>query len=266
MPELPEVETTIRRLEPELVHRRIMALQVNWPRHVVDLESLQVHLPGHRVTGLGRRGKYIIIYLDPADQTVLIHLRMSGRLEVLSVNAPEDKHAHTTLVLDDGRALRFSDTRKFGRLILTRDPETVLGKLGVEPLSESFTVDWLSEGVARRTRQIKSLLLDQSFVAGLGNIYTDEALFRARLHPLRRSNTLSGEESAGLLDAIRSVLEEGILRCGASIDWVYRGGDFQNYFNVYRRTGEPCLVCGTPIERIVVGQRGTHICPNCQVA
>ena len=264
MPELPEVETTIRRLEPELVNRRITALQVNWPRHVVDLESLQVHLPGHRVTGLGRRGKYIISYLDPADQTVLIHLRMSGRLEVMSVDAPEDKHAHTTLVLDDGRALRFSDTRKFGRLILTSDPETVLGKLGVEPLSESFTVDWLSEGVARRKRQIKSLLLDQSFVAGLGNIYTDEALFRAGVDPRRPAKSLVLAELAKLHANIQTVLGEAIEHQGTSLDWVYPGGEMQSRLLVYSRGGEGCAICGTPIERIVLGQRGTHFCPTCQ--
>lgn len=264
MPELPEVETTVRRLEPELVGRTITAVQIKWPRHVIDPESARTQLPGRRVTGLGRRGKYIIIYLEPSDQTILIHLRMSGRLDLLPANAPADKHAHTVLVLDDGQHLRFSDTRKFGRLIMTANPQTVLGKLGVEPLSESFTVDWLIERMARRKRGIKALLLDQSFIAGLGNIYTDESLYRSGVDPRRLANSLDPAELTRLHVSIQGVLAEAIDHQGTSLDWVYPGGEMQLRLHVYGRGGEPCAACGAIIQRILLGQRGTHFCPVCQ--
>jgi formamidopyrimidine-DNA glycosylase len=161
-------------------------------------------------------------------------------------------------------SLAFNDTRKFGRVWLTSEPDLVTGRLGPEPLSEDFTPKWLSEALRKRHRQLKPLLLDQTFVAGLGNIYTDESLHRARLHPLALSDSVSTRKAERLHAAIQATLEEGIRRNGASFDWVYRGGDFQNYFRVYDREGKPCPVCGTPIQRLVVGQRGTHICPHCQ--
>jgi formamidopyrimidine-DNA glycosylase len=160
--------------------------------------------------------------------------------------------------------LVFNDTRKFGRIWLVRDPQEVVQGLGPEPLSNDFTADDLYERLHLRHRQLKPLLLDQSFLAGLGNIYTDEALHRARLHPLTLSDSLNREQAQHLWEAIREVLQEGIRRNGSSIDWVYRGGEYQNYFRVYGQAGKPCPVCGTAIERLVVGQRSTHICPNCQ--
>jgi formamidopyrimidine-DNA glycosylase len=161
--------------------------------------------------------------------------------------------------------LVFSDPRKFGRIWLVDDPSVIFQTLGPEPLSGEFTPTWLDTALCAQRRQLKPLLLDQSFLAGLGNIYTDEALHMARLHPLTPSNSITAEEAEILWMAIRQVLEEGIRRNGASIDWVYRGGDFQNHFRVYGRQGKPCPVCGTIIERIVVGQRGTHFCPKCQI-
>jgi formamidopyrimidine-DNA glycosylase len=131
-------------------------------------------------------------------------------------------------------------------------------------LSDAFTAQTLYEGLQSRHRQLKPLLLDQSFLAGMGNIYTDEALHKARLHPLTVSDSVNREQAQALWEAIRDVLREGIRRNGASIDWAYRGGEFQNYFRVYDREGQPCPVCGTKIERLVVGQRSTHVCPNCQ--
>ena len=144
------------------------------------------------------------------------------------------------------------------------DPAEIFQNLGPEPLSDEFTTAWLQAALSTQHRQLKPLLLDQSFLAGLGNIYTDEALHMARLHPMASSDSITKEEAEILRMSIRAVLEEGILHNGASIDWVYRGGDFQNHFRVYGRQGKPCPVCGTTIERIVVGQRGTHICPTCQ--
>ncbi len=174
-------------------------------------------------------------------------------------------HDRLILRLSDDRTLVFTDPRKFGRVWLVDDPAEIFKELGPEPLSDDFTPTRLYANLHAQHRQLKPLLLDQSFLAGLGNIYTDEALHMARLHPLTSSDAVSLEEAEILWMAIRAVLEEGIRRNGASIDWVYRGGDFQNHFRVYGRQGQPCPVCGTKIERIVVGQRGTHYCPTCQV-
>ena len=195
---------------------------------------------------------------------MLIHLRMSGDLRVEEVASQPQPHDRMAILFEDGAGLFFNDTRKFGRVWLLTDPQPILGKLGPEPLDEAFTAREFHTRLACRKRQLKPLLLDQTFLAGLGNIYTDEALFLAKLHPLSSSNALSQDQATRLLGSIREVLNEGILHNGASIDWVYRGGEFQNHFRVYQRTGEPCLVCGTPIERILVGQRSSHFCPVCQ--
>jgi formamidopyrimidine-DNA glycosylase len=190
---------------------------------------------------------------------------MSGdlRVEDTSGSAPL-KHDRLILNLDNGQRLAFNDTRKFGRAWLLADPQEILGDLGPEPFDPSLDANSFHEMLQARNRQLKPLLMDQRFLAGLGNIYTDEALHLAKIHPLRLSGSLSLAEAQNLLEAIHSVLTEGIRRNGASIDWVYRGGDFQNHFRVYGRTGKACPVCGKPIERLVVGQRSTHICPNCQ--
>ena len=190
---------------------------------------------------------------------------MSGDMRVEDIQGnPVLKHDRLVLNLDNGSRLAFNDTRKFGRAWLLADPHEVLGGLGPEPFDPGLDATSFNEMLAARSRQLKPLLMDQSFLAGLGNIYTDEALHLAKLHPLRLSGSLNPAEAERLLAAIRAVLSEGIRRNGASIDWVYRGGDFQNHFRVYGRTGESCPECGETIERLVVGQRGTHICPNCQ--
>ncbi len=209
-----------------------------------------------------RRGKFLVIHLT--QDSLLIHLRMSGDLRVETNNTPLATHDRVVICFKDGTRLVFNDPRKFGRVWLVGSVNDVTSHLGSEPFDPALTAEMFFEILQARKRQLKPLLLDQSFIAGLGNIYVDEALFLARLHPLRLSSSLSMEEAADLLEAIRSVLSEGIKRQGASIDWVYRGGDFQNHFNAYQRTGEPCPRCGTPIERIIVGQRGTHFCPVCQ--
>jgi formamidopyrimidine-DNA glycosylase len=161
--------------------------------------------------------------------------------------------------------LVFNDTRKFGRVWLTAQPEEVLDRLGPEPFSRNFTPEWLHIALHSKHRQLKPLLLDQTFLAGLGNIYSDEALNLAKLNPLAASDSVTVKQAEALHAAIRSVLREGIRRNGASIDWVYRGGEFQNYFRVYDRAGKPCPTCGTEIQRIIVGQRSTHFCPKCQM-
>ena len=264
MPELPEVETTVRILRAELVGRRFGAVTMHWPRHSSCPEAVCAELPGRLVTGVTRRAKYVVIHLEPADRTLLIHLRMSGRLEVWPAGETPDPYAHTVFALDDGRELRFSDTRKFGRIWLLADPDEELSKLGPEPLGAEFSPAWLRERLGARKRVIKPLLMDQSFVAGIGNIYADESLFRAKIDPRRPANSLSAEEVAALHGAIQAVLSEAIEHQGTSFDWVYPNGGMQERLQVYGRAGEPCLLCGTSIERIVLGQRGTHFCPQCQ--
>lgn len=270
MPELPEVETIARTLRPQLVGRSILESDLRWPRTLAtpSPRKFKQQIKGQTVTAVTRRAKFLSLQLS--NLYLLIHLRMSGDLFIKEEHAPVEKHDRLILLLTAPKRGRkqklvFNDTRKFGRVWLTDQPEEVLGKLGPEPLEDGFTARWLYESLQARHRQLKPLLLDQSFLAGLGNIYTDEALHRARLHPLAESDSVSAKQAEALCEAIRAVLNEGIRRNGASIDWVYRGGEFQNYFRVYDREGQPCPVCGTLIRRIVVGQRGTHICPSCQV-
>ncbi len=264
MPELPEVETIARTLKPELVGKTIREADLRWQRTLAmpSPQKFKEQIRGQKITNVARRAKYLILQLSASH--LLIHLRMSGDLLIRSSTTEPEKHDRLILKLSGGKSLVFNDTRKFGRVWLTDKPEEMLGKLGPEPLDDGFTPEWLYAALHATRRQLKPLLLDQTFLAGLGNIYTDEALHRAKLHPLRPSDSVSKKEARALREAIRRVLREGIRRNGASIDWVYRGGEFQNHFRVYDREGEPCKVCGTTIERITVGQRGTHFCPHCQ--
>lgn len=270
MPELPEVEIVVRELReggkrgPSVVGQTITGVTVKWPRHIAlpSPRELKRRLPGQTIESVARRGKYLVFNLT--RDVLLIHLKMSGDLLVVNGHAPRDKHAHTIFHFRDGHSLRFSDTRKFGKVFLVGRVEEVTGGLGPEPLERGFTAKKLGAMLAAKHRALKPLLLDQTFIAGLGNIYTDEALHLAKLHPLRRSDSLKSEEVRALWRSIRRVLRTGLRHNGASIDWVYRGGGFQNYFRVYDRAGEPCLNCGAPIRRTVVGQRGTYFCPHCQ--
>jgi formamidopyrimidine-DNA glycosylase len=278
MPELPEVETIARILRPELVGATILDADLRWRRTLAapTPKKFKELIKGQVILAVGRRAKFLVIQLTTYN--LLIHMRMSGDLLIKKGKIKPEKHDRLILLLSapsaaqTGKASRdgglsnlvFNDPRKFGRVWLTDDLEQVLGGLGPEPLSDDFTPQWLYENLHRRKRQLKPLLLDQSFLAGLGNIYTDEALHMAKLHPLAGSATVTAKQAEALRNAIRAVLEAGIQSSGASIDWVYRGGDYQNHFRVYGRLGQPCPVCGTSIERILVGQRGTHICPRCQ--
>ena len=264
MPELPEVETIARAIKPEILNKKILSADVRWARTIETPSAKQFRekIQGQKVKDVSRRAKYLDIVLQ--DYHLFIHLRMSGDIIIRQDKAKPEKHDRVLLNLSNGKTLAFNDTRKFGRVWLTDDPASVLAKLGPEPLEKDFTPQWLYENLQKRNRQLKPLLLDQSFLAGLGNIYTDECLHMARLHPLAPSNSVTQKQARALHESIRSVLQEGIRRNGASIDWVYRGGEYQNYFRVYDREGEPCNVCGTEIQKLVVGQRGTHVCPNCQ--
>ncbi len=265
MPELPEVETIARKLKPELVGKTILEADLRWPRTLAypSARKFKEQIKGQKILRVGRRAKYLDISLSGFD--LLIHLRMSGDLFIKKGKIKTEKHDRLILKLTGDQSLVFNDTRKFGRVWLTASPENVLGRLGPEPLSVDFTPQWLHAALQNKHRQLKPLLLDQTFLSGLGNIYTDEALHIAKLHPLAASDSITAEQAQALQDAVRKVLKEGIRRNGASIDWVYRGGEFQNHFRVYDRKGKPCPACGTKIERIIVGQRSTHYCPNCQM-
>jgi formamidopyrimidine-DNA glycosylase len=269
MPELPEVETIVRNLReghhgPPLQGQRFERVSLYWPRHIYtpSPSTFRRRIKGRIVQEVGRRGKFVHIQLDHGN--LIIHLRMSGDLSVVPKETPRDLHDHTIFFLENSYQFRFNDVRKFGQVYLVDDAQEIFEKLGPEPLDPDFTAQSLTRNLQKRKRQIKPLLLDQTFLAGLGNIYTDEALHLAGIHPLRRSDTLDEDEVHALWKGIRSALENGIIHNGASIDWVYRGGEFQNHFRVYQRTGEACETCGSTIERAVIGQRGTHFCPHCQ--
>ncbi|MCB9422653.1 MAG: bifunctional DNA-formamidopyrimidine glycosylase/DNA-(apurinic or apyrimidinic site) lyase [Ardenticatenaceae bacterium] len=269
MPELPEVETVVRALRQPLVGRTFTEVRNYWPRHIVtpSLAEMQERVHGRTVLSITRRAKYLVFNLS-GGETLIIHLKMSGHLAVVDSDTPPDKYAHTIFKLDNEQELRFRDTRKFGRVYLVHDPSDILGHLGPEPLSDSFTVAVLQERLQGRKRVLKPLLLDQTFVAGIGNIYADEALYYARLHPERHSDSLSLTEIEALHRAIQKVLQLGIEREGASIAMYVKPdgskGDMQNAVAVFRRTGDPCYHCGTPIQRMKLGGRSTHFCPTCQ--
>jgi formamidopyrimidine-DNA glycosylase len=293
MPELPEVETYVRELEPLLVGRRVVGAEVRWARTIAapDAEQFAARIVGQRFATFGRRAKYMLLGLVHDDEgadggtdggadagmspgdTLIVHLRMTGQLHLHPPEHVPDAHTHVIFALDDGQRLYFQDTRKFGRMWLTDEPQAVLRKLGPEPLGDEFREEALAVKLAGRKAAIKALLLDQALAAGVGNIYADEALFRAGLHPLRPGGSLTPEEIARLRAAVAEVLTEGIAAAGSSLG----GSNLQNYsrpggqtggyqeeHRVFRRTGAPCLTCGAPIERIVVGQRSTHFCPGCQ--
>ena len=272
MPELPEVETIARKLKPHLLGRTIQGAQLRWQRTLAfpSPTKFRERIRGQEIKEVTRRAKYFILRLS--DYSLLIHLRMSGDLSIKEESKIKpEKHDRLILSLLSSSLgnstpshLVFNDTRKFGRVWLTADPEEVLGMLGPEPLSRRFTPAWLHTALQGKHRLLKPLLLDQTFIAGLGNIYTDESLHLAKLHPLASSDSVTVSQAGLLQQAICAVLKEGIRRNGASFDWVYRGGEYQNHFRVYDRAGKPCPVCGTNIERIIVGQRSTHFCPACQ--
>lgn len=276
MPELPEVETITRRLRegthehPPVPGHIIQSVEIFWARIIAkpDPEIFVRSLVGKEITDVRRRAKFLHFPLNEGH--LIGHLRMSGdmrmerRLDSKGTPLPKERYDQVIINFNANWRLVFRNVRKFGRMLYTDNPESIFGHLGPEPLSEDFSAEQLHEMLQAHSRQIKPLLLDQTFLAGLGNIYTDESLFKAKIHPLRRSNSLSRFESRLLHKSIRQTLTEGIIKFGASLDWIYRGGEFQNYFNVYHRKDEPCPVCGTKIKKISVGQRGTHFCPDCQ--
>ena len=295
MPELPEVETVARDLQRWVAGATIVSASVSWARtirHPQPPERFEAEIAGATIRRVDRRAKTVLLHLEDG-RVMTVALRMTGALIVAPPETPADPYARVVFQLADGRELRYRDVRKFGRIGLwpggglrsvgagrgTRSHRVAenattyrIGEVfsghGPEPLSRSFTADRFAQRLARRSAKLKTLLLDQSFIAGVGNIYADEALWRARLHPLRAADTLTPREVRRLHRTMRQVLREGIAHRGASFS-DYVGADGEPGANaerlaVYRRTGEPCLRCGRPIDRIVVGQRSTHFCPRCQ--
>ena len=280
MPELPEVETVARDLRPRLVGATIVGARCSWAR------TLRTHDPiafadavaGREVLAVGRRAKQLVIELS-GDAALTVHLKMTGQLFVVPAGSPEDAYLRLVLELADGRELRFRDIRKFGKVgLYGRDPVSgelvtevggtaVFAAIGPEPLDDAFTLRDFRRRLRKRKGRLKSLLLDQSFVAGVGNIYADEALWRSKLHPLRTVGTLGVPDERHLYAAVRGVLGEAVERRGSSIDdYTAPDGDgsMQEVLDVYQRTGEPCRRCGRPIKRIVIGARSTHFCSWCQ--
>lgn len=289
MPELPEVETVCRQLDPELAGHKIVRLEIldkRWSQPVPKAK-MEAAVSGATIEGLGRRGKYLLLRLD-AGRTLVMHLRMTGNLVLVDhgdrrldpsegrrlyegERSTSERHLRARFTLDDGRELWFTDPRRFGEAFLVDEAglEARFERLGVEPLSESFTAEALAEIASGRRVPLKSFLLDQSGVAGVGNIYADEALFRARLHPLSPAGSMRPEHHQALREGVIAALEAGIDGGGASID-DYRDsrgerGTMQDSFLVHTREGEPCPSCGEPITRIVVSGRSTYYCPSCQI-
>ena len=273
MPELPEVETIRRRLAPVLEGATIERAEIADPRltRPVDPALVADALRGERIEALDRRGKYLLWRLS-SGRTLVVHLRMTGSLRhAADGELPEDAYRRATLALDTGAAVGYRDVRRFGTWELLDEGHLrpyLDARLGPEPLAGSFTASRLAALAARRTTPVKAFLLDQRRIAGVGNIYADEALWRAQIHPLRPAGELSADELGRLHRALRAVLRKGIERQGSTLrDYVTPDGDggaMQHEFHVYGRFGEPCDRCGRPIERIVVGGRGTWFCPHCQ--
>ena len=270
MPELPEVETVVRGLREPLIGRTVTSMWYDCDRTVKTPDPVQfaARIAGQTFRSVTRRAKYIVCELD--HDLLVVHLKMTGRLYVVPDDAvmEADRWLHFRLGLDNGHQLRFSDARKFGFVALTAQLDAVTPVLGPEPLSDDFSPAVLRERSRKHKKAIKALLLDQAFLAGVGNIYADESLFLANIHPQRPADSLTDDEITRLYGTIRQVLDAGIDREGASINWYRKPdgtpGKAQTAFNVYDRTDLPCVVCGSPISKIRVAQRGTHYCPTCQ--
>ncbi|EPH96855.1 DNA-formamidopyrimidine glycosylase [Enterococcus faecalis 13-SD-W-01] len=272
MPELPEVETVRKGLEQLVSGKTIHHVQILWPRIIEQPESaiFEAQLAGETIESISRRGKYLIFHLTHFD--LISHLRMEGKYEFFTEEAPLSKHTHVIFSFDDRSQLRYNDVRKFGRMTLVEKGSSNQYKgimlLGPEPVNDTFELAAFEQGLKRSKKAIKPLLLDQRLVTGLGNIYVDEALWEAKIHPEQAANTLKPKEIARLREAIIAVLGKAVEAGGTTIrsylNALGEAGTFQLMLHVYGQTGNPCVRCGTPIVKTKVAQRGTHYCPNCQ--
>ncbi|MBU9714181.1 DNA-formamidopyrimidine glycosylase [Evansella tamaricis] len=273
MPELPEVETVKRTLKKLILNEKIKDIQVTWPKMIKfpdDVDEFKSLLIGQSFYDIQRRGKFLLFLLD--EHTLVSHLRMEGRYGIFAQEDKPDKHTHVRFLFESGKELRYRDVRKFGTMHLfhkgQEELNLPLSQLGIEPFSEQFTVEKLNELLSKTNRKIKTALLDQTKIVGLGNIYVDEALFRAKLHPETRANQLTLDEVTRLHESIKKTLMEAVNMGGSSIKTYVNGqgemGMFQQTLFVYGRQGKACKHCGEELVRSVVGGRGTHTCPKCQ--
>ena len=266
MPELPEVQTVVDHLRADLVREKISAIKAIWPKvlHNFDQNDLFKNNHGQEIKDVTRRAKFIILQLP--SSLLAIHLRMTGKLYLSNEEIP--KHTSAIFELESGKKIIFEDTRKFGRIYLYKDLDHINKRHGVEPLSNEFTKDWLFTELKKKKRNIKALLLDQSFIAGLGNIYTDESLWVSGIHPNSISNAIPKTRVIKLHHAIRTLLKEAIEAKGTTIiNFSFLKGQSGNYANqlrIFGRSEEPCLKCGCEIEKIRVAGKGTYICNQCQ--
>lgn len=273
MPELPEVETVRKTLKKLVVNKTIKDITVYWPKIIknpLEVEQFVDALIGETILDVGRRGKFLIIYTG--NFALVSHLRMEGKYGLYPKDEPYDKHTHVLFHFTDGTELRYRDVRKFGTMHLYKKGDEFLTEpligLGPEPFSEEFTIEYLADKLAKTNRKVKTALLDQKVFVGLGNIYVDEALFRAGIHPERLANTLDNSEVTLLHREIVATLSEAVKKGGSTIrSYVNSQGEigmFQLELYAYGRNGEECKRCGTPLEKTTVGGRGTHYCPQCQ--
>jgi formamidopyrimidine-DNA glycosylase len=273
MPELPEVETVRKTLKKLVLNKTIENITVYWPKIIknpLEVEQFIDALKGETIIDVGRRGKFLIIYTD--NYSLVSHLRMEGKYGLYPKNEPFDKHTHVIFHFTDDKELRYRDVRKFGTMHLFKKGDEFLTEpligLGPEPFSEEFTQAYLARKLEKTSRKIKTVLLDQKVFVGLGNIYVDEALFRAGIHPERLASTLTNNEISILHSEIVDTLTEAVNKGGSTIrSYVNSQGEmgmFQLELYAYGRKGEECKKCGTPLEKTTVGGRGTHYCPSCQ--
>lgn len=271
MPELPEVETVRRGLEKLILGKKISNINIRYPKMIkTDLPEFQKEMPGQVIQSMGRRGKYLLFYLS--DKVLISHLRMEGKYFYYPDQVPERKHAHVLIHFEDGGTLVYEDVRKFGTMELLA-PELleayfVSKKLGPEPTEQDFDLGRFKLALKKSKKPIKSHLLDQTLVAGLGNIYVDEVLWRAKVHPARISQSLSSQEARKVHDETIKVLGQAVEKGGSTIRTYTNAfgedGTMQEFHQVYDKTGQACSRCGAIIEKIQLGGRGTHFCPKCQ--
>ena len=270
MPELPEVETVKNQLAPKITGRTITNVSLLWEKMVKGQDPAEFLrlVKGHKILELGRHGKYLIVHLSSGNK-LIIHLKMTGSL-LLGKNTDSEppQYSRAIIHLDDGQNVYFRDPRKFGVMKIVTDTKEIDAKLGPEPLAKDFTLKYFSEGLAKRTAPVKAFILEQKFIAGIGNMYADEALFAAGIDPRRPANSLKKAEVKRLYDAIREVITAGIKYGGASVVTYFHPdgtvGTAHQHFNVAHNQKKICAVCGGPVERIVVRGRGTYYCPRCQ--
>ena len=271
MPELPEVETVRRGLEKLILGKKISSVEIRYPKMIkTDLDEFQKEVPGQEIQSMGRRGKYLLFYLT--DKVLISHLRMEGKYFYYPDQVPERKHAHIFIQFEDGGTLVYEDVRKFGTMELLApdllDAYFVSKKLGPEPTEQDFDLGRFKRALKRSKKPIKSHLLDQTLVAGLGNIYVDEVLWRAKVHPSRLSNSLTAQEARKVHDQTIEVLGQAVEKGGSTIRTYINAfgedGTMQEFHQVYDKAGQACSRCGSIIEKIQLGGRGTHFCPKCQ--